>query len=587
MDRNAGNYVGLTDGNHHHQHQTNSFDFGNSPSPFDFEQHYANTNESNSSSNNNSTNNNNCGTNRLRTSRHSSKENSDEGHGGINQLGGLFVNGRPLPDIVRQQIVNLAQQGIRPCDISRQLKVSHGCVSKILGRFQQTGSIRPGVIGGSKPKVATPKVIDAITQYKKNQPTMFAWEIKDKLVTERICDLKTVPSVSSINRIVRTKADKHKDGGLQTLQQQSHHHNTNSNSNHASYLSNTSSNSSTNSCHQEEHQQQQTTVSQMVTLNQHSHHLQQIQGQPTQMTLDISGSAWATLENTYQKDANDNILIAISQDKVEILEHFFHENPFAEYTQMDEIQQRTQLDEQIIKHYFDSARLQWQNGSSIHSYYHQSPESPYMNSVSTNQNVHSHQCLIDRLGVGIVPPMSPSSQITFQQLSILQPASPNHSNITEVDETNTDGENVIVQQQQQQQQQSNNSQNSVPSTITVSAADFQTFFNPTVASYETLTQSTNGVTYADLTPVITCTPLPSFETLNRSECYYYSQPAPDVWRFPNGSDEVPSQPYPYESPFGPYNDYQGFGRFPPGGYPGSPGFYGGRGGRYGGRGHCH
>ncbi|CAF3964617.1 unnamed protein product, partial [Rotaria sp. Silwood1] len=56
-------------------------------------------------------------------------------HGGINQLGGLFVNGRPLPDVVRQQIVALNQQGIRPCDISRQLKVSHGCVSKILGRF--------------------------------------------------------------------------------------------------------------------------------------------------------------------------------------------------------------------------------------------------------------------------------------------------------------------------------------------------------------------------------------------------------------------------------------------------------------------
>ena len=58
-----------------------------------------------------------------------------KGHGGINQLGGLFVNGRPLPDVVRQQIVALNQQGIRPCDISRQLKVSHGCVSKILGRF--------------------------------------------------------------------------------------------------------------------------------------------------------------------------------------------------------------------------------------------------------------------------------------------------------------------------------------------------------------------------------------------------------------------------------------------------------------------
>uniref|UniRef100_UPI0037E92610 paired box protein Pax-5 isoform X1 n=1 Tax=Semicossyphus pulcher TaxID=241346 RepID=UPI0037E92610 len=127
------------------------------------------------------------------------------GHGGVNQLGGVFVNGRPLPDVVRQRIVELAHQGVRPCDISRQLRVSHGCVSKILGRYYETGSIRPGVIGGSKPKVATPKVVDKIADYKRQNPTMFAWEIRDRLLAERVCDNDSVPSVSSINRIIRTK----------------------------------------------------------------------------------------------------------------------------------------------------------------------------------------------------------------------------------------------------------------------------------------------------------------------------------------------------------------------------------------------
>ncbi|XP_067876333.1 paired box protein Pax-2-like isoform X9 [Heterodontus francisci] len=127
------------------------------------------------------------------------------GHGGVNQLGGVFVNGRPLPDVVRQRIVELAHQGVRPCDISRQLRVSHGCVSKILGRYYETGSIKPGVIGGSKPKVATPKVVDKIAEYKRQNPTMFAWEIRDRLLAEGICDNDSVPSVSSINRIIRTK----------------------------------------------------------------------------------------------------------------------------------------------------------------------------------------------------------------------------------------------------------------------------------------------------------------------------------------------------------------------------------------------
>ncbi|CAI5449851.1 unnamed protein product [Caenorhabditis angaria] len=130
----------------------------------------------------------------------------DNSHTGVNQLGGVFVNGRPLPDHIRSRIVDMAHQGVRPCDISRQLRVSHGCVSKILGRYYETGSVRPGVIGGSKPKVATPRVVGCIASYKRANPTMFAWEIREKLLQDRVCDSDNVPSVSSINRIVRNKS---------------------------------------------------------------------------------------------------------------------------------------------------------------------------------------------------------------------------------------------------------------------------------------------------------------------------------------------------------------------------------------------
>ncbi|KAK8397411.1 hypothetical protein O3P69_004858 [Scylla paramamosain] len=125
------------------------------------------------------------------------------GRCGVNQLGGHYANGRPLPAVTRWRILQLALLGYRPCDISRHLLVSHGCVSKILARFAETGSILPGAIGGSKPRVSTPAVVATIRQYKRQNPAMFAWEIRSRLARDGICPHAHLPSISSINRILR------------------------------------------------------------------------------------------------------------------------------------------------------------------------------------------------------------------------------------------------------------------------------------------------------------------------------------------------------------------------------------------------
>uniref|UniRef100_A0A1I7TA18 Homeobox domain-containing protein n=1 Tax=Caenorhabditis tropicalis TaxID=1561998 RepID=A0A1I7TA18_9PELO len=84
---------------------------------------------------------------------------------------------------------------------------AHNTMGKMTRRNSQMESGKPpNQVGGAgtKPKVATPQVVAKIEQYKRDNPTIFAWEIREKLISEEVCT--TPPSVSSINRILRTRA---------------------------------------------------------------------------------------------------------------------------------------------------------------------------------------------------------------------------------------------------------------------------------------------------------------------------------------------------------------------------------------------
>ncbi|XP_022247975.1 paired box protein Pax-6-like [Limulus polyphemus] len=109
------------------------------------------------------------------------------------RLGDTLAPPRALPS-------EFSPYGLRPYDFARHILTSQTAVTKILG------TLRPGVIGGSKPKVATPAVVAKIEQYKRENPTIFAWEIRERLISERVCTNNTAPSVSSINRILRNRA---------------------------------------------------------------------------------------------------------------------------------------------------------------------------------------------------------------------------------------------------------------------------------------------------------------------------------------------------------------------------------------------
>lgn len=78
------------------------------------------------------------------------------------------------------------------------------------------------------------QVVSYIKDLKQKDPGIFAWEIRDRLLADGVCDKYNVPSVSSISRILRNKI-----GGLAThlgghSHHHHHHHTPHPNSNHGS-----------------------------------------------------------------------------------------------------------------------------------------------------------------------------------------------------------------------------------------------------------------------------------------------------------------------------------------------------------------
>ena len=55
-------------------------------------------------------------------------------------------------------------------------------------------SLSPSAVLSHLQQVATPDVEKRIEEYKRDNPGMFSWEIRDKLLKDGVCDRSTVPS---------------------------------------------------------------------------------------------------------------------------------------------------------------------------------------------------------------------------------------------------------------------------------------------------------------------------------------------------------------------------------------------------------
>ena len=93
-----------------------------------------------------------------------------------------------------KRIKKMSLDSVRILKCSKLRQISWNNV--LNSRYYETGTIKPRAIGGSKPRVATPSVVKRVSEYKRECPSIFAWEIRDRLLSEGVCNNDNVPSVS-------------------------------------------------------------------------------------------------------------------------------------------------------------------------------------------------------------------------------------------------------------------------------------------------------------------------------------------------------------------------------------------------------
>ena len=113
----------------------------------------------------------------------------------LTQLSALSAQHRQLMELQQRYLAatRLAGNGVPPVLVPTAIPspsssaTTHQLVppSDKISAAQNNGPGRaPGMIGGSKPKVATPEVVGKIEGYKRENPTIFAWEIREKLIAD-------------------------------------------------------------------------------------------------------------------------------------------------------------------------------------------------------------------------------------------------------------------------------------------------------------------------------------------------------------------------------------------------------------------
>lgn len=121
----------------------------------------------------------------------------------LNTNGGIYDNGRLMPTLVRERILDLNHQGLGQRAIAREVRTSHTFVKNVVQSYEQTNSSNPiPRTSFVEPKIDT-TVLEYIEVQKHIKPSVYASEIQQRLLLDGVVHPNDLPGKSQINKRLR------------------------------------------------------------------------------------------------------------------------------------------------------------------------------------------------------------------------------------------------------------------------------------------------------------------------------------------------------------------------------------------------
>ena len=121
----------------------------------------------------------------------------------INRQQGVYDNGRALPQIYRERILDLYHQGFSQRDISETTRVSVGYINKVVHNYEDNNTSLPPTKTTPARNVFTQDVVDYIESEKLCKPSIYTSEIQQRLLLDGVVPPHHLPSQSGIKKCVR------------------------------------------------------------------------------------------------------------------------------------------------------------------------------------------------------------------------------------------------------------------------------------------------------------------------------------------------------------------------------------------------